>query len=398
MSESTAKAASSEILDATTNTPPGAGTHAAGSEAASKPFQFGEGPCELGADKDCWKKWPSQWRDAYLYRPSEELREALALAVNLKRPILLTGRPGCGKTTAAYWAALMLGRRPAPDQHGVHHVQIRSDTTTARIKYEFDAVRYYRDAQLSVARLAAREKGEKTDGVDASWSDTPARRRSYIRPGPLWTAFKDEGHAVLLLDEIDKAPRDVPNDLLRELDRFEFEVPELRPVEGADREGELQASAHVAAKGAGPGSRGVDVVWREGGGQRFLCIITSNGERDLPDAFLRRCLHQYIEMTDDEMKEIAAQRLEASDGELHRNTELRDFAVGQFLALAAEIERHGRRKPGLGELLTWLRAIDLSPDQLDKLRKQKHVSFADLPCLQALLKHPDDVRLAKGKS
>jgi MoxR-like ATPase len=397
MSESTGKATQlSEGIGATTETPSRDEMKAAGRAAAPKPFQFGEGPCALGAGED-WKKWPSQWRDAYLYQPSEELREALALAVNLKRPVLLTGRPGCGKTTAAYWAALMLGRRPAPDQHGVHHVQVRSDTTTARIKYEFDAVRYYRDAQLSVARLSAREKGENADGVDAAWSDTPAVRRRYIRPGPLWTAFKDEGHAVLLLDEIDKAPRDVPNDLLRELDRFEFEVPELRPVEGADGESELEASAHGATEGAGPGSPAADVIRREDGGQRFLCIITSNGERDLPDAFLRRCLHQYIEMTDDEMKAIVERRLAATGGALHSDADLRDFAVGQFVRLAAEIKERGRREPGLGELLTWLRALDLSPDRLEALRTREHVSFVDLPYLQALLKHPDDVRLAKGE-
>ncbi len=385
MSESTGKAA--QLAE-------GAGGAAEAPHAgASTVFRFGEGPCHLGAGED-WTRWPPQWRDAYLYRPSDELREALSLAVNLKRPILLTGRPGCGKTTAAYWAALMLGRRPAPHQHGVHHVQVRSDTTTARIKYEFDAVRYYRDAQLSVTRLAAREA---RDDLAALWDDSPARRRRYIRPGPLWTAFEDEGHAVLLLDEIDKAPRDVPNDLLRELDRFEFEVPELRPAEGGDGSSAPEASAGAAAGSAAAGGPAEDVVRREDDGQRFLCILTSNGERDLPEAFLRRCLHQHIEMTEEEMRAIVARRLAATGGALHRDPGLRDFAIGQFMRLAAMIAQHGRREPGLGELLTWLRALDLSPDRLEALRTQFHVSFADLPYLQALLKHPEDVRLAKGE-
>ena len=302
------------------------------------------------------------------YNPDNELKQAIELALSLERPLLLTGDPGCGKTTAAYWAAWMLGAAPQPakdsDPRAVH-IQVRSDTTAKSLKYDFDAIRYFRDAQLSMQPNST-----------VKWDQAPETKQKYITEGPLWKAFRAEGDVVLLFDEIDKAPPDLPNDLLLELDRFRFEVPEL------EKEIDRDTSD----------------------GRRILCIITSNGQRPLPDAFLRRCLHHHIDMDMDTIKDVVNRRLVDSnsdgdtDGDIILDKVLCDFANAQFDKLL-QVSRLLHR-PGLGVLLTWLQAISLDPSGLLAAYEKDlggDGDLSNLPHLQALLKNSQDLKVIKAK-
>jgi MoxR-like ATPase len=321
------------------------------------------------------EKWPSQWRDAARYNPDDELKLAIELALSLERPLLLTGDPGCGKTTAAYWAAWMLGAEPLPATESsprAVHIQVRSDTTAKSLKYDFDTIRYFRDAQLSMQPNSM-----------IKWDQAPGTKKNYITEGPLWKAFKAEGDVVILFDEIDKAPPDLPNDLLLELDRFRFEVPEL------ERE-IVRGKAH---------------------GRKTLCIITSNGQRPLPDAFLRRCLHHHIDMDMNAIKNVVERRLVKGEGEgesdsdadrdISIDKDLCDFAIEQFERLL-QMSRLVH-KPGLGELLTWLQAISLDSSGLrlaheKAYSKDKDRDLSNLPYLQALLKSSQDLKMIKRKA
>lgn len=288
-----------------------------------------------------------RWRDAHLYIPHDDLREALRVAVLLQRPLLLTGDPGSGKTTAAYWAAQRLGMATAD----LVTDTIRSDATAARLRYEFDAVRYFREAQVS----------HVTGG---EWRDD---RRAFIRPGPLWKAFKGATTRTvgLLLDEIDKAPRDLPNDLLEELDSYHFTVPELP-------EGHEDHRVDARAQGAT--------------GLLALVVVTSNGERQLPDAFLRRCVHHHVEFDRDLIERIVSLRITAGDIRIDRS--LVGTAIDRFVQLQ---RRDGlRHRPGLAEFLLWARmlghATDLSASKL------KELDLSKLPYLGTLIKDAHDRR------
>src|SRR5512145_994394 len=178
-----------------------------------------------------------QGTDSYV--ATDDLKLAVNAAVTLERPLLVKGEPGTGKTLLAEEVARALGR-PLLQWH------VKSTTKAQQGLYEYDAVSRLRDSQLGDGRVA-----------DIG---------NYIKPGVLWDAFESEVPAVVLIDEIDKADIEFPNDLLRELDRMEFHCYELHRT--------------VRAK------------------HRPLIIITSNNEKELPDAFLRRCLFHYIKFPD----------------------------------------------------------------------------------------------------
>ena len=175
------------------------------------------------------------------YVATEDLKVAVNAAITLERPLLVKGEPGTGKTMLAIEAAKAMGA-PLIEWH------IKSTTKAVQGLYEYDAVMRLRDSQLGDARA----------------SDIG----NYIKRGKLWEAFESQARPVLLIDEIDKADIEFPNDLLQELDRMEFYVYEL------DRT--------IKAK------------------QRPVIIITSNNEKELPDAFLRRCFFHYIRFPDEE--------------------------------------------------------------------------------------------------
>jgi len=261
--------------------------------------------------------------DAYI--ATDDLAVAVNASVTLERPLLVKGEPGTGKTELARQVARSLGL-PLIEWH------VKSTTKAQQGLYEYDAVSRLRDSQLGDARVH-----------DVA---------NYIRKGKLWQAFESGTRTVLLIDEIDKADIEFPNDLLQELDRMEFHVYET---------GETIRAKH-----------------------RPVILITSNNEKELPDAFLRRCFFHYIRFPDAEtLRRIIQVHLpDLKDALL---TE----ALTQFYAIR---ETPGlKKKPSTSEVLDWLKLLlaeDLGPEDLK--RDPRHL----LPKLHgALLKNEQDVAL-----
>jgi MoxR-like ATPase len=259
------------------------------------------------------------------YVATEDLTVAVNAAVTLERPLLVKGEPGTGKTELARQVATSLGL-PIIEWH------IKSTTRAQQGLYEYDAVSRLRDSQLGDARV----------------NDV----RNYIRKGKLWQAFEAEGKCVLLIDEIDKADIEFPNDLLQELDRMEFFVYETGETVKAQT--------------------------------RPIVIITSNNEKELPDAFLRRCFFHYIRFPDKEtMGRIVEVHFPGIKGQLLAT------ALTQFYEIR---DQQGlKKKPSTSEVLDWLKLLlaeDLTPEDL------RRDGASALPKLHgALLKNEQDVAL-----
>lgn len=259
------------------------------------------------------------------YVAPADLSKAVNAAITLERPLLVKGEPGTGKTELARQVALSLGLP-------IVEWNVKSTTKAQQGLYEYDAVSRLRDSQLGDARV--HEIG------------------NYIRKGKLWQAFDADQKVVLLIDEVDKADIEFPNDLLQELDRMEFHVYET---------GETVQANH-----------------------RPIVIITSNNEKELPDAFLRRCFFHYISFPDAEtLRKIV---------DVHYpnlKPKLLDEALNQFFELRGV--QGLKKKPSTSEFLDWLKLIlaeDLSPEDL------KRPAGEMLPKLHgALLKNEQDVSL-----
>lgn len=281
--------------------------------------------------------------DARRFVPGEPLETAMNTAIAVGEPLLITGEPGTGKTQAAYYAAYKLGLEP------VIHFQVKSDSAARDLLYHFDTVRYFYDANMQ--HLQRGENGAPPE-LD---------KQNYVEPRPLWEAFnlaKERGSpAVLLIDEIDKAPRDFPNDLLHELDKMEFKVPEINETVAAPR--------NLAP----------------------IVFITSNSERRLPEPFLRRCVYHHIRFDD----HLIYQAVNSRRDEYHALSDsFLKMAIKRFLALR---EHSLRKQPATGELLVWLRvlalAIDTVPERLEE-------DLSQLPYLGVLLKdHQDQEELQR---
>lgn len=260
------------------------------------------------------------------YVASDDLRVAVNAAIALQRPLLIKGEPGTGKTVLAHEVAKAL-KAPIIEWH------IKSTTKAQQGLYEYDAVSRLRDSQLGDGRVK-----------DIS---------NYIKRGKLWDAFTHDQRPVLLIDEIDKADIEFPNDLLLELDRMEFYVYETQEV--------VKAS------------------------QRPIVMITSNNEKELPDAFLRRCFFHYIRFPD---REIMTQIVDVHFPDLQRNL-LRE-ALNVFYDIR---EVPGlKKKPSTSELLDWLKLLmveDMSPDALRSKDSKQLIP----PLHGALLKNEQDVHL-----
>ena len=260
------------------------------------------------------------------YIATDDLRMAVNAAVTLARPLLIKGEPGTGKTQLAIEVAQALGR-PLFEWH------VKSTSKAQQGLYEYDAVSRLRDSQLGEAKVAD--------------------IRNYIVRGKLWEAFESPEQPVLLIDEIDKADIEFPNDLLRELDRMEFYVYETR---------ELVRARH-----------------------RPIIIITSNNEKELPDAFLRRCFFHYIRFPD----EATMTRIV----DVHYPSLKREL-LGEALAAFYRVrETPGlKKKPSTSELLDWIKLLlaeDIPPEALRSEDPKKSIP----PLYGALLKNEQDVHL-----
>ena len=260
------------------------------------------------------------------YIATEDMMVAVNAAIALERPLLIKGEPGTGKTVLAQEVATALGKTLIP-------WHIKSTTKAQHGLYEYDAVARLRDGQLGEARVH-----------DIA---------NYIKPGKLWQAFEATDQVVLLIDEIDKADIEFPNDLLLELDRMEFFVYELQKTIKAAR--------------------------------RPVVFITSNNEKELPDAFLRRCFFHYIRFPEREtMERIVAVHYPGIQQNLVRE------ALNVFYELR---EVPGlKKRPSTSELLDWLKLLMVESIPVEALRS-KDATKAIPPLHGALLKSEQDVHL-----
>lgn len=277
--------------------------------------------------------------EARRFVPGEELETAVNTAVALGEPLLITGEPGTGKTQTAYYAAYKLGIEP------VIHFQVKSDSMAQDMLYHFDTVHYFHEAHL---RTFGKGDPAFTDGPD---------KRKYVEPRALWEAFESARQSgsprVLLIDEIDKAPRDFPNDLLHELDKMEFTVTETGQTVSAPRN------------------------------LRPLVFITSNSERRLPEPFLRRCVYHHIRFDERIIEQAVAARSEEFQS---LGKGFVKIALQRFLALR---QRSLRKQPSSGEFLVWLRVLALAADTCPKKLDE---DLSKLPYIGVLLKDHQDIQ------
>jgi len=260
------------------------------------------------------------------YVATDDLKIAVNAAMALERPLLIKGEPGTGKTVLAYEIAKALGS----DLITWH---IKSTTKAHQGLYEYDAVTRLRDSQLGEERV----------------KDV----KNYIKKGKLWEAFEHGGRPVLLIDEIDKADIEFPNDLLQELDRMEFYVYETDET--------------IKAK------------------VRPIVIITSNNEKELPDAFLRRCFFHYIRFPDEETMNAIV--------EVHYPG-IKQKLVAEALRIFYDMRKVPglKKKPSTSELLDWLKLL-MVEDIDETVLKEKDPTKLIPPLHGALLKNEQDVHL-----
>jgi MoxR-like ATPase len=267
-----------------------------------------------------------QFTGTEAYVATDDLKMAVNASITLQRPLLIKGEPGTGKTLLAEQVAQSLGLR-------LIQWHVKSTTKAQQGLYEYDAVSRLRDSQLGDSRV-----------FDI---------KNYIKKGKLWEAFDSDERVVLLIDEIDKADIEFPNDLLTELDKMEFFVYET---------GETIKTKH-----------------------RPIIIITSNNEKDLPDAFLRRCFFHYIVFPDVEtMKKIVAVHYPHTKNQLVKDALDIFFDIRKVTGL--------KKRPSTSELIDWLKLL-MSDEMPDDVLRNRDARSAIPPLHGALLKNEQDVHL-----
>ena len=266
-----------------------------------------------------------QFKNTENYITTEDLEMAVNAAINLEKPLLVKGEPGTGKTELAKQVAIKLGLK-------LFEWNIKSTTKAHQGLYEYDAVSRLRDSQLG---------DKKVNDI-----------KNYIKKGTIWSAFSSKEKAVLLIDEIDKADIEFPNDLLHELDKMKFLVNETGEV--------------ISAK------------------KRPIVIITSNNEKELPDAFLRRCFFHYIQFPD---QETLSKIINVHFPDIKKN--LLQSALEIFFDIR---EVPGlKKKPSTSEILDWIKLLLVEDISITDLKKEPKDM---LPILYgALLKNEQDVQL-----
>jgi MoxR-like ATPase len=284
------------------------------------------------------------------YIPPEGLVIAANIALALGRPLLLTGEPGCGKTAFAHAAAHALKAQ-------IEVCDVRSDSRARDLLYDYQALERFADAQVDKDRAKDARKYITLMGLGRALA--PAAEP---RPAPRGA----DGGTVVLIDEIDKAPRDLPNDLLAVLERGKFEIPEIRPD-------------------AGPG----DLQRYMGKGQAApLVVFTSNAEKDLPEPFLRRCIFFHIPFPGKKaLVEILRAHFGAADPPDGPTWEEQAAAVVQIREIGDL-----KKRPSTAEMIDWARALVLRVVDREKVKaKLKSGSWGELPGLECLVKHSDDL-------
>ena len=266
-----------------------------------------------------------QFKNTENYITTEDLEMAVNAAINLEKPLLVKGEPGTGKTELAKQVAIKLGLK-------LFEWNIKSTTKAHQGLYEYDAVSRLRDSQLG---------DKKVNDI-----------KNYIKKGTIWSAFSSKEKAVLLIDEIDKADIEFPNDLLHELDKMKFLVYETGEVISANK--------------------------------RPIVIITSNNEKELPDAFLRRCFFHYIQFPD---QETLSKIINVHFPDIKKN--LLQSALEIFFDIR---EVPGlKKKPSTSEILDWIKLLLVEDISVTDLKKEPKDM---LPILYgALLKNEQDVQL-----
>lgn len=292
------------------------------------------------------------------YIASKNLAEAVNDALYLRRPLLLEGEPGCGKTRLAYSVAYELG-------YPLKECYIRSTSRAQDLLYTYDAVRRLYDLQENKFNVTNSENEEENNQHNTSFS-----RRQYVELGKLGEAIElaqQNIPSVVLIDEIDKADIDFPNDLLLVLDRLQFEVDEVKGW----KFDALQNQTAEQRKNYLP-----------------LIIITSNREKELPKAFLRRCLFYYIDFPERaELEEIIKSHFQQD------LTDLFEAALVKFLQLRNETKFTWRKKPSTSEFINWLTLLERD----EKREKLTDKQIADLelnrlPYLDTLIKTQSDMK------
>jgi MoxR-like ATPase len=268
---------------------------------------------------------------AEFYKPDDKLTLAINTALAVEAPLLLTGEPGTGKTQVAYYLSRYF-------DIPVFSYQVRSISTVEDMKYDFDAVGYLHYA----------EQGD----TDEQGRSQQKNRDDFLTKNAMWKAFEYPTLSVLLIDEIDKAPRDFPNDLLQELDQYEFKHP---------FENRLIKTAH-----------------------RPIVIITSNAERRLPDAFLRRCVYYYIKLT----RELVEAAVRARHQHDFPNLDDAMLANAQDCFWALYEHDFIQKPPSTAELLVWLSVLSARGVTAAELNKDR---IDELPAIAALIKDKDDL-------